>query len=334
MNAAMFWKNESAVAVRCSLCHQHCLIMPGTRGICGVRENRDGALVTLVYGRPVSLAVDPIEKKPLYHVLPGSKAFSLGTVGCNFRCLNCQNCSISQLASDGAITGYEGGAPDTVVATAKAKGCASIAYTYNEPTIFYEYAYDIARLARQAGLKNLFITNGYITPEALQTIAPYLDAANIDLKFFTDECYREVAGARLQPVLDMIRLYHKLGIWIEITTLVIPGYNDDARQLGGMAAFIAGIDPGIPWHLSAFFPTYKLTDAPPTPLAALEKARTIGHNAGLKHVYLGNVRESANTECPSCGAVLVERTGARVLMHGIADGCCPSCNTRVGGIWS
>ncbi len=334
MKEAMFWEKESADTVRCTLCYQRCRIKPGARGICGVRENRAGELVTLVYGRPISIAVDPIEKKPLYHVLPGSTALSLGTVGCNFRCLNCQNCSISQLPPAGEIGGHEGVTPETIVATAKAKGCESIAYTYTEPTIFFEYAYDIARLAKREGIRNLFVTNGYIMPEALEKMAPYLDAANIDLKFFRDDLYREVAGARLQPILDTIRLYHKLGIWIEVTTLVIPGYNDDDEQLGTMASFISDTDPSIPWHLSAFFPTYKLTDAAPTPLATLEKARAIGHAAGLQHVYLGNVREAAHTICPSCGTVLVERHGTHVQMQGLADKRCSSCKTPIGGVWT
>ena len=334
MKEAMFWEKEMAGYVRCRLCHHYCRIQSGARGICGVRENMGGELVSLVYGRPIATAVDPIEKKPLYHVLPGSQAYSLGTVGCNMHCLHCQNCSISQLRPDAEVTGHSGVSPDEIVAMAMGNGCESIAYTYNEPTIFYEYAYDIARLAHYAGLKNLFVTNGYISPEALVEMAPYLDAANIDLKFFNDEHYREVTGAALAPILDTIRLYHKLGIWMEITTLVIPGYNDDAEQLGAMAGFIADIDPGIPWHVSAFFPTYQLTDVKPTPRAALDMAQRIGRAAGLRYVYLGNVRASADTVCPTCGRGLVERNGARVWVEDLPDGCCPSCETRIGGVWA
>jgi pyruvate formate lyase activating enzyme len=290
MKEAMFWEKVEDGAVRCGLCYHRCVIRCGSRGLCEVRENRDGRLISLVYGHPAAKAVDPIEKKPLYHVLPGSRAYSIGTVGCNFRCLHCQNCSLSQAPADDDDRLPPWVPPETIVSQAKAHGCKSIAYTYNEPTIFFEYAYDIARLARDAGLKNLFVTNGYIMPEPLKTLAPVLDAANIDLKFFSDERYREVAGARLQPVLDTIRLYHALGIWIEITTLVIPGYNDDTTQLRGIAGFIAGIDPGIPWHVTAFHPAYRLLDARPTSVQELVKAEVIGREAGLKHVHIGNVR--------------------------------------------
>ncbi len=334
MKEAMHWKAEAEDKVRCGLCHQRCLVQPGKRGRCGVRENRNGRLVSRVYGRPIAKAVDPVEKKPLYHVLPGSKAFSIGTVGCNFRCLHCQNCTISQVPEDMDFAMPAMVPPRQIVAMAKANRCESIAYTYTEPTIFYEYAYDIARLAKDEGLKNLFVTNGYIMPEPLTEIEPYLDAANIDLKFFTDELYRKVAGARLQPALDTIRLHRELGIWIEITTLVIPEYNDDTEQLRAMAEFIAGIDPGIPWHLSAFHPTYKLADVEPTPLATLEKGQAIGREAGLQHVYLGNAGAPANTVCPTCAETLVRRgTMGLRAMHMDSDRC-PGCATRIGGIWT
>ena len=332
MQEASFYEPAPEGRVQCRLCHQDCLIAPGRRGLCGVRENREGRLLSLVYGRPAAQAVDPIEKKPLYHFLPGSQAFSLGTRGCNFRCLYCQNCSISQVATDEAFTDPRV-EPEQIVNRAAAFGCASLAYTYTEPTIFFEFAYDIATLARGRGLKNIFVTNGYITPAPLRQLAPVLDAANIDLKFYRDDLYRRVCGARLQPVLEMIRLYHELGVWIEITTLVVPGYNDDAEQLSGIADFIAAVDVGIPWHVSAFHPIYKLTSAAPTPLAALEKARTLGLAAGLKHVYLGNVREGSDTRCPTCRAALIERRGLGVLANRIGEGQCPHCAAAVKGVW-
>jgi len=333
MKEAMFWEAGEGGRVRCGLCQHRCLIAPGERGLCEVRENRDGRLVSLVYGQPSAKAVDPIEKKPLYHVLPGSRAFSIGTVGCNLRCLHCQNCTLSQAPADEDDRLPPMVPPETIVSQARAQGCRSIAYTYNEPTVFFEYAYDIARLAREAGLKNLFVTNGYITPSALELLAPVLDAANIDLKFFSDARYREMTGARLQPVLDMIRLYHALGIWIEITTLVIPGYNDDTAQLRGIAGFIAGIDPGIPWHVTAFHPAYRLVDARPTSNRDLDKAEIIGREAGLKHVYVGNTGGSSNTVCPECGTLLVARMGMGMQSQHMQGDQCPQCATRIGGIW-
>jgi pyruvate formate lyase activating enzyme len=334
MKEAMFWNLEERDNVRCMLCYQQCLIKDGRRGLCGVRENRAGRLVSMVYGRPVAMAVDPVEKKPLYHFLPGSKAFSIGTVGCNFRCLHCQNFSISQVSADIDFAMPEMVEPEQIVEMARANGCESIAYTYTEPTIFYEYAYDIARLARDAGLRNIFISNGYMMPKPLGEIAPYLDAVNIDLKFFSDELYRKMARARLKPVLDMIRLHHKLGIWMEITTLVIPGYNDDTEQLREIAGFIANIDTAIPWHISAFRPSYKLTDVAPTPRSTLDRAADIGRDAGLDYVYLGNVGGPANTLCPKCGEPLIERYGMGMRVKHIEGDNCPACGRRIEGVWS
>jgi len=333
MKEARFYERAGDGRLRCRLCRQECLIAPGKRGLCGVRENHDGRLLSLVYGRPAAQAVDPIEKKPLYHFLPGSHVFSFGTRGCNFRCLHCQNCGISQVSTDEAFSDPRV-EPEDIVSKALALGCAGIAYTYTEPTIFFEYACDIAALARGRGLKNIFVTNGYIGEDALRTIAPLLDAANIDLKFFRDDLYRKVCGARLQPVLDTIRLHHDLGIWIEITTLVIPGYNDDAEQLGRIAGFLAGMDRNIPWHLSAFHPAYKLGDALPTPPSTLEEGRRIGLAAGLRHVYLGNVRARSDTLCPGCGTAVIERDGFGRLGNHLTDGQCPSCTVRIGGVWT
>jgi pyruvate formate lyase activating enzyme len=332
---ARFWEAADGRVVNCRLCHQHCAISPGRRGLCGVRENRDGRLFSLVYGHPAAINLDPIEKKPLYHFLPGSLAFSLGTCGCNFHCQHCQNCEISQARGRAmAFLGQPGLPPGEVVDRAQASGAASIAYTYTEPTVFLEYAADIAQLAQERGLRNIFVTNGYITPEALRPIAPLIAAANLDLKFFREDRYREVCGARLQPVLDTIRLYRELGVWIEITTLVIPGHNDDDEQLGQIAEFIAGLDRDIPWHLSAFHPAHRMPEVAPTPPVALARARAIGHAAGLRFVYLGNLGMSADTLCPGCGSTLVERRGMTAIANHLDHDRCPQCHRAIPGVWS
>jgi pyruvate formate lyase activating enzyme len=336
MKIAMFWDARAEGSVQCQLCHQRCLIRTGRRGLCGVRENREGTLYSLVYGRLTAEAVDPIEKKPLYHFLPGSTSLSVATRGCNFKCRHCQNCTISQVVPGESFDQGAPVEPRQIVQSALARGCRSLSYTYTEPTVFFEYAYDTARLAAAQGLKNVFVTNGYITPEALREIAPYLDAANIDLKFFSEKLYREVCGARLQPVLDMIRLYHELHIWIEVATLVIPTYNDSEDQLRLMAEFIAALDGQIPWHLTAFHPMYMLAQVPATPLATLRRARRIGLDAGLKHVYLGNVadEEGSATRCPACGAAVIQRPIPGGIPFGATDGICPACGHSVNGVWN
>jgi len=336
MREASFYAKAEEGKVRCSLCAHHCLVKPGGVGICGVRRNDGGTLVSLVYGRAIAEHVDPIEKKPLFHFLPGSTSFSVATAGCNFRCRHCQNADISQLPRDrGAIAGREL-PPAEIVRLARAAGCASISYTYTEPTIFFEYAYDTAVLARAAGLKNVFVSNGYIAAEPLRAISPYLDAANIDLKSSRDEFYKTICGARLQPVLDALRLYRELGIWLEVTTLVIPGENDAEEDLAGCAGFVAkelGLE--VPWHVSAFYPTYKLTNRPATQPEALRRAVRIGRAAGLRHVYEGNLPgEGETTVCPSCGRPVITRLGFTVTADRLRDGRCPECGTAVAGVWS
>jgi len=334
MKEAMFYTREGDDRVRCGLCRFRCLVADGARGICGVRENRNGVLYSLVYGKLCAEHIDPIEKKPFFHVMPGSRSFSIATVGCNFRCRHCQNYSISQVPLNGRIAG-EDRTPEMIVKNALDGQCRSIAYTYTEPTMFFEFAYDTARLARKAGLANVFVTNGYISKEALATIAPYLDAANIDLKGFSEEFYREVVHARLSEVLDSIIEYRKQGIWIELTTLIIPGLNDSERELQGIAAFIAdNLGADTPWHVSQFYPTYQLTDRPRTPPETLRRARDIGLAAGLRYVYEGNVpgRSGENTVCPDCTALLVERYGFVVTTNRIVNGACPDCNKTIAGI--
>lgn len=292
MHPALFYSREDDGALRCGLCAHNCLILPGQRGICGARENIDGRLYALSYGNIVAANIDPIEKKPLYHFLPRTLSYSVATPGCNFRCRFCQNWQIAQMQATrppGHRATRKRYLPENIVRAARESGCRSISYTYTEPTIFFEYALDIARLARRQGLANVFVTNGYINEGPLKEIADYLDAANVDLKSFREEVYSRVCGGRLAPVLDTITRMHSLGIWVEITTLVVPGLNDDMQQLGQIARFIAGIDKGIPWHILRFHPDYKMMDAPCTPIQTLNRARSLAYSLGLKYVYLGNV---------------------------------------------
>jgi pyruvate formate lyase activating enzyme len=334
MKEALFSTPEGQGRVRCGLCRFRCLIDDGARGICRVRENRGGTLYSLVYGRVCAEQVDPIEKKPLFHVLPGSRSYSIATRGCNFRCRHCQNYAISQVARDEPIQEAVQ-TPQGIVQRAVAHDCASISYTYTEPTVFFEFAYDTARMARDAGLRNIFVTNGYITPEALAMVAPFLDAANIDLKAFSEGFYRDVVHARLSEVLDCIVDYRRQGIWVELTTLIIPGLNDSEAELRGIASFIAThLGPDTPWHVSQFYPTYQLLDRPRTPVATLQQAREIGMSAGLHYVYEGNVPGAGgeSTWCPSCAGLLIERCGYAIRSNRLHNGACPDCGAVVAGI--
>jgi pyruvate formate lyase activating enzyme len=331
----MLWSPAAEGRVSCALCAHRCLIAPAKTGVCAVRRNSGGRLETLVYGEVIAAHVDPIEKKPLYHFYPGSKALSIATPGCNFRCGFCQNWQISQAARrEGGVLGGEPFPPDDVVREARARGCRSISYTYTEPTIFFEYAYDTARLAREAGLANTFVTNGYMTAEALTEIRPYLDAANVDLKAFKDGTYKKVCGARLGPVLETIRLMREIGVWVEVTTLIVPDLNDGDEELRGIARFLAGVDTEIPWHVSRFHPDFEYTQAPPTPLATLRRALDIGRSEGLRYIYVGNVDgESEDTLCPQCGAVLIRRRGFAVAANRVSGGACPACGRRIAGVF-
>ncbi len=328
--------DQEKKSVRCGLCAHRCRIEQGQRGLCKVRENRQGVLYSLVYGRLVSEHVDPIEKKPLFHLLPGSLSYSIATVGCNFRCKHCQNHQISQYPRQhgGEIPGRLT-TPEQVVAAARRAGCASISYTYIEPTIFFEFAYETAVQARKAGLKNVFVSNGYTSPGASRKIAPWLDGNNIDLKSFSDDFYKEVCGARLAPVLDTIVLMKELGVWVEVTTLVIPGWNDSDKELTEIAEFIRGVDPQMPWHVTRFHPTYRMTDRGATPVATLHRAREIGLAVGLKYVYVGNLPGDTgeNTICPHCGEPLIQRQGFGLRVDRSRAGKCGSCGGRISGIW-
>ena len=335
MKKAMFYTPLPENAVRCNLCNHRCKIKDGKRGICGVRENRDGKLYSLVYGKIVAEHIDPIEKKPLFNFLPGSRVFSIGTVGCNFRCKHCQNFDISQYPHEhrGKIIGQDR-SPEQIVAAAKAAGCETIAYTYTEPTIFYEFAYDTAILAQKEGIKNVFVSNGYMSAESVREIKPYLDAINIDVKAFTDNSYKELCGARLKPVLKTIQLMKELGIWLEVTTLIIPGLNDSEQELRNIARFVKSIGQEVPWHVTQFYPAYKLMDRRPTPIATLRQARDIGIKEGLRYVYEGNVpgEGGENTYCYGCGAILIERHGLILMRNRLQNGRCRECGVKIDGV--
>ena len=332
---AMLYRAEAGGRTVCALCAHRCDIAPNEFGVCGVRENRGGRLMTHVYGEVIAAHVDPIEKKPFFHFLPGTTSFSIATVGCNFRCPFCQNWQISQ-ASKKSDPGLAGDAlpPEAVVRIALERKCRSISYTYTEPTIFFEYAADTAKLAHAAGLANNFVTNGFMTAEALETIRPYLDAANVDLKAFREETYKKLCKARLEPVLNPIRLMRRLGIWVEVTTLVVPGMNDGDAELGDIAKFIAGVDADIPWHISRFHPDYRYTQAGPTPVATLRRAYAAGKKEGLRYIYVGNVAgEAETTFCPNCSRPLIERQGFWVKENRLRDGACPHCRTAIAGVF-
>lgn len=333
---ALLYTRRPDGTVVCQLCAHRCVIRPGRRGICAVRENQGGMLLTRVADRVVGADIDPIEKKPFFHFLPGTLAYSVATVGCNFHCSFCQNWDISQWPHD--HSGPAPGRPTTpreIVSDALASNCVAIAYTYTEPTIFFELALETSRVAAAAGLKNVFVTNGYMTREALALIAPVLHAANVDLKSFTDRYYRKVCGATLGPVLETIRGLRERGIWVEVTTLLVPGRNDSEAELSALAGWLAGVDRDVPWHVSAFYPAYKMLDVPPTPTAALLRAARIGQEAGLRFIYIGNVPANRweDTICPECGRCLVRRRGFAVLENCLVHGCCPACGFAVPGVW-
>ncbi len=324
-------------SVRCGVCAHRCLVRPGRTGICGVRENRDGTLWCLAYGAVAAMGLDPIEKKPLFHVEPGSLAYSISTTGCPFHCVFCQNWEIAQGPRLGLDVPQRRMSPARVVEEAVRAGARSIACTYVEPTVFLEYALDTGRLARAAGLRNLFITDGYATPEAVALLADVLDAANVDLKSFDDAFYRRQCGARLAPVLDAIVALHRAGVWLEITTLVIPGHNDGDVELRALAGWIVeALGPDTPWHISRFHPAFRMMDVPSTPAATLRRAAELGRETGLRHVYVGNAPElgQENTLCAGCGRLLIERAGYRCRSVLGARGVCPDCGRPLEGRWA
>ena len=325
--------------VLCEACAQACKLGEGEYGICGVRRVENGELHLLVYGLAAAVNVDPVEKKPMFHFLPKSRAFSLGTVGCNFSCTFCQNFDISQFPKEHEhqIVGHEL-PPKRIVELAIENGCDSIAYTYNEPIVFFEYTYDTAKLAHEKGLKNIYVTSGFETRKAIDLLSPYIDGMNIDIKGFTEEFYKEICGGRLKPVLEAVKHAHEKGIWVEITTLLIPGKNDSDEEIRNIARFIAGVDPAIPWHLSAFHPTYKMLDVPRTPGSTLRRAYKIGKEEGLKYLYVGNIDDEdyESTYCPNCGKRVIDRSGTigqYVTNELDENGTCPYCGYQLEGVW-
>ncbi len=333
---AVLWEPAEGGRVRCYLCNFRCLIGEGKLGHCFVRKNIGGKLYSLNYGKICAANPDPIEKKPLYHFQPGSRSFSIAAIGCNFRCEFCQNWSISQAALEtGRIDGEEA-SPQQIVAGAVRTGCKSVAYTYTEPTVFMEMCNDCARPAKEKGLANVFVSNGYMTREAIDFSVDWLDAINVDLKAFTDEYYKRLCGSRLQPVLDSIAyIARQTKIWIEITTLLLPGQNDSEEELKKLADWlVTEAGPDVPWHVSRFYPQYKYSDSAPTPLESLQRAERIGKAAGLHYVYLGNVpgTDAENTYCYQCGRILIERMGYRIAANHITDSKCPQCGTQIAGV--
>jgi len=341
MRAKLFEKIDNK-EVRCLACSHYCKISEGKTGICGIRKNINGELHLLTYGKPIGLQIDPIEKKPLYHFLPGTDILSLGTIGCNFSCDFCQNWSISQKAKmvdlsslEKTLNGQEEITPKMVVEIAKKEKMPSIAFTYNEPTVFFEYAFDIAKLAHKNKIKTVFVSNGFMSKELLDMISPYLDGINIDLKSFNNDFYKKICGGRLEPVLKNIQKIHDLGIWMEITTLIIPGKNDSERELTEIANFISKIDKSIPWHLTSFHPDFKMTDIPATQIETLLKGYNIAKKKGLNYVYLGNIIEKnhKNSYCPKCGNLIIERDYPISTKSHLKDGFCPNCGEKINGIW-
>ena len=339
MKEAYLYRSRSGSVVQCRVCEHFCSISPGEFGKCGTRCNDDGTLRSVVYSHPVSVNLDPVEKKPLYHFLPGEDILSIGTYGCNFRCTFCQNWRISQHRGTEACAEPEGqvATPQTLIDVCLRRGVDMIAYTYNEPTVFFEYTYDTARLGHRHGLRNVYVSNGFMSQEMLEMLAPYLDAINVDLKAFDETFYRDHCGGRLAPVKRNIRtIAQETDIWIEVTTLLIPGLNDSEAELRALAAWLAEVDPGIPWHVSAFHPDYQMMDRPATTAASLRRAYQIGREAGLHYIYLGNVvdPDRGTTYCPACGESLVQRHWYTVRERWQERGRCPACDHAVPGVWS
>lgn len=333
MKEALLYQSLGKKNVKCGLCNHYCLILLGKKGICGVRKNINGKLYSLVYGQVISAAVDPVEKKPFFHFLPGTNAFSIATLGCNFRCANCQNWQISQGPKEKDIVPGSELLPEKVIEGAVANNCQSIAYTYTEPTIFFEYALACLKLARKRGLKNIFVSNGFMSEKCLEMAAPYLDAINVDLKFFDNNSYQKYCGGRISPILENLKSIRKKGIWLEITTLSIPTLSDSPEMFKKMAGFIKKeLGEEVPWHISRFSGaiSYQLGHLPDTPKETLYQALEIGHQAGLKYIYLGNRPgdKNENTYCPKCGRLIIKRVGYEITRLD-KNGRCPKCQEKI-----
>ncbi len=336
LHEALYYDKLDNSTVQCQLCPRKCVIPEGRRGFCGVRENRGGILYTLSYGKLVSINdQDPIEKKPLFHFLPGTRTFSIATAGCNLKCKFCQNWEISQKRPEEVE--YVSLEPQELVRKVKGSGCLTIAYTYTEPTIFYEYMFDTAKLARAEGLKNIMHSNGYINEEPLRQLAKYLDAANIDLKGFTDDYYSRFTEASVEPVLKSLKILREEGVHIEITNLILAGFNDDSENITKMCLWIRdNLGADTPLHFSRAFPMYKLTSINPTPVETLERARKIAMDCGLRYVYIGNLAGSSgeNTYCPKCKKAIIQRRGYFILENDVVEGKCKFCGEVIAGVWT
>jgi pyruvate formate lyase activating enzyme len=326
--------NDKKMTVSCQLCPRGCTIPEGETGFCRARKNIKGTLFSLGYAQPCAIHIDPIEKKPFYNFYPKSMSFSIASAGCNLRCKFCQNWQISQVSPLDTVNQYS--PPDKIVSTAKSSGCRSIAYTYTEPTNFFEYMFDTAKLARSNGVLNVNHSNGYINPEPLKELCKYLDAANIDLKGFSNDYYNKICEAELNPVLETIKTLKKSGVWVEITNLVIPGYNDDTKMITKLCEWVKNdVGADTPVHFSRFYPMYKMTGVAPTPVSTLEKAREIAIKTGLHYPYVGNVpgHSGDNTYCPNCKKMLVKRAGYSILENAVKNGKCKYCGAKIGGVW-
>ena len=331
---ASYWEPAGDGAVRCLLCPRACVVPPGGRGYCDVRENRDGVYYTLTYGNPCAVHIDPIEKKPFYHFLPKTAAFSIAVAGCNLDCHFCQNWHISQSRPE-QTRNYRL-PPDELVDLAVRSGASSIAYTYSEPTIFFEYMLECAKEARRRGLRNVCHSNGFISEEPLRELCRYLDAADIDLKGMSEDYYSDMTGGSLAPVLRTLRILREEGVHLEITNLVVPGENDDPEMVRSMCRWISDeLGTDVPLHFSRFHPCHRLTDLPPTPVEVLDQALATARDEGLRFVYVGNVpgHEASSTRCPECGELLIRRIGYEVEIVGLLNGCCGACGAAIAGVW-
>jgi len=333
---ASYWQNIKENIVQCLLCPRKCVLDVGQRGVCTVRINKEGKLYTLGYGNPVAIHIDPIEKKPFFHVAPGEPVFSLAVAGCNMRCIFCQNWQISQSRPD--ETENYNLSPEEVVNKTIENNCKFIAYTYTEPTVFYEYMLDIAKLAREKGIKNTMHSCGYINAQPLKELLKYMDAVNVDLKGFSEEFYAKIGLlAQLKPVLETLKIIKEEGVWLEITNLIIPNFNDDPQKIKEMCIWIKeNLGDEVPLHFSRFVPNFKLQNLPPTPIEKLEEAYKIAKDVGLKYVYIGNVpgHKGENTYCPNCGKIAVKRIGYEILENNIKDGKCKFCGYKIVGRWT
>ena len=334
MHLSSFYIKMKNLITKCTLCRHKCVIKPGCTGKCGVRQNVQGELFSYNYGQIIAANIDPVEKKPIYHFYPGHKTFSIAAPGCNFICSFCQNWQISQIKLKDNLPSQPETAPQTIINSALKSNCLSVSYTYTEPGIFWEYALDCMTLAHAANLKNLVVSNGYGSQEAWEAARGLVDAANIDLKAMDENFYQKICGGSLAEILETLTLIQQMGIWLEITTLLIPGENDDFKQMEKLTSFIAGLSPDIPWHISAYFPAYKY-NVPRTEVSSLLRARDICLQAGLKYIYLGNVglMGAGNTLCPNCGQIFVERSGYKIKKNSVKNNLCAKCGYGLAGKW-